>query len=284
MANKTTNPDTYLVDGIANRKKSDIDAIKSQIEDAQFQVNQLQANVVSLTEKAGNYSLFLSTADNTKATALANLNMATDTVSSVSNLRKNAKTATKQTRQVCSGIEAINEKVSRLTDKLILTVELIDQVSTLAQKQKAQNPLIPDELISFLTKATSDANNAVAKTLTAVSSCYAAGATIAESKEITNLEFRQIKQLKKRIKHKSTKDNSSPNSVITKQGDASSGLYALLQKAYHDSVEMYNKLLKANNVVNKQLEYATAQLKTATTKLNSLNAGLAAAQAAAFAA
>ncbi len=64
----------------------------------------------------------------------------------------------------------------------------------------------------------------------------------------------------------------------------SKSLLALLTEAYKKAKQKYDTSLKANNGVTKELEEANAKLASATIRLNSLKAGLAAATAAAMAA
>ncbi|MCL5497527.1 hypothetical protein M5Y49_02330 [Escherichia coli] len=72
------------------------------------------------------------------------------------------------------------------------------------------------------------------------------------------------------------------NLVIRSQQD--NALYTLIQRGYQRAVEHYQSALAASNMANTQLESAKAELARATASLNSLNAGLGAAKAAAFAA
>ena len=72
------------------------------------------------------------------------------------------------------------------------------------------------------------------------------------------------------------------NIVIRSQQD--NALYTLIQRGYQRAVERYQSALAASNMANTQLESAKSELARATASLNSLNAGLGAAKAAAFAA
>lgn len=272
--------------GTADSKKSDIDALTNKITNTQYEVDQLQSLVDALSTKAGKFAAFLSAADANKNTALTNLNLVTDAVNKVKNLSDNANLAMLQTKKAAVQIVSTSDHVSLLINKLILSVEVIDQLTKFVNKQKTLNPLIPDELITLLTKATTDANNAVATTLTALTSCYAAEATVLEADKITILEAKQAKALyeKMTVMAKPKEDEPGLLSFIMSLGDDATGILALLQNAYNQSVTIYEQELIANSAVTAQLEFAQSQLSKATTKLNSLKAGLAASQAAAFAA
>lgn len=72
------------------------------------------------------------------------------------------------------------------------------------------------------------------------------------------------------------------NEVTQNQQDGS--LYTLIQTAYNNALTNYKSALDADNMAIDQLNSAKGDLARATTRLNSLKAGLEAAQAAAYAA
>jgi len=278
---------TSLVPGIADSKKADIDSLTDQVENAQYDVEQLQAVVTSLTEKSNQFSGFLAEADANKTISLNNLNLAKDSLANLKNLVASATRAQTQTNTTVTSVSSVSAQLSVLINKLIFSVEVIDKLAQLINKQKAINPIIPDDLIKFLTKATTDANTAVATSLTALTSAYAAEATALESQSITNLELSQIQTLYNKM---IVGLDPSPLALIVKSGfvfgltDNSTGIVALLKQGYTDSVNDYERALNANNMVTQQLEFAQANLDSAIVRLNSLKSGLAAATAAAYAA
>ena len=83
---------------------------------------------------------------------------------------------------------------------------------------------------------------------------------------------------------KMSKPSNKHSSHTVNLADDSTGIQELLTKAYTEAIDQYDLALKGNSRVTEQLEYAQAQLATATTNLNSFKSGLAAATAAAFAA
>jgi hypothetical protein len=78
--------------------------------------------------------------------------------------------------------------VSLLIEQLIFSVEIVDKLALMINKKKASRTIISNELVAIITAASADANNAVATTLTALNSCYAAMASGSEANKITILE------------------------------------------------------------------------------------------------
>ncbi len=282
-----------LTIGIANTKKADLDALTDSVSDAQYTVDQLQAVVDSLQAKSTEYTGFLNTANNNKATTLTNLNLVKDAVNSIEQLASNSKTAFNQASKASVKISSneptdkgLSLQMSQLINDLIFSVEVIDKISALVDKQKAANPVIPDELITLMTKATTDANDAVAKSLTALNSCYAAEAGLLEVKNLTALGTAQVSALENKVKQGSVSGSGCPEqqSLVKGVGEDSTGLLGRLQYAYDHACTEYKDTLAADQMVTHQLDHATTQLSNAETNLASLKSGLAAAQAAALAA
>lgn len=275
-----------LVYGIADQKKAELDLLSAQVNQAQYAVAQQQVIVNSLVAKSNQFNAFLTQADADQATALSNFNLVKEVMSSVKALVAGAKLAHHQTDAAAEGILKVSARMAELINKLIFSVEIIDKLAQLINKQKSINPLVPDSLITFLSKATSDANNAVALTLTALQSCYAAEATLLESKSVMKLGDGQANELKDKMEQgwnsqKECKHVAECNCGFT---DSSDGIVALLSHAYRTASANYQDALQDNNSVTKQLTYAQEQLAAATTMLNSYQSGLAAATAAAYAA
>lgn len=276
----------HLVYGIADQKKAELDLLTAQVNQAQYEVVQQQVIVNSLAAKSNQFSSFLTQADANQATALSNFNLVKDAMSSVKSLVASTKLANQQTGAATEGICKVSGKMAELINKLIFSVEIIDKLAQLINKQKTINPLVPDSLITFLSKATADANNAVALTLTALQSCYAAEATLLESKSAMKLGDDQANDLKAKMEQgwNPQKECITTTDCLFGFTDNSDGVVSLLYRAYQSASDKYQAALWDNNSVTKQLTYAQEQLAEATTLLNSYQAGLAAATAAAYAA
>ncbi len=277
---------SYLVTGIADQKKAEIDLLGELVNRAQYQVNQQQTIVNSLKAKADQFNGFLNQANQNKNTALANLDQVTDAFNQVGNLHQATIKAQAQTDKATTAVCVGSKGVAELINKLIFSVEIINKVAQLITRQKAINPLIPTELISFMTKAGTDANNAIALTLTALQSAYAAEASLLGAQGLNELAFGQVRDLSERMTkgwdvHCNTLISPTP---ILGRASNSDGIVALLNRAYQIAVDTYNQALWNSNSVNKQLSFAEAQLARASTRLNSYQSGLAAATAAAYAA
>jgi hypothetical protein len=275
-----------LVYGIADQKKAELDLLTAQVNQAKYEVAQQQVIVNSLVVKSNQFNLFLAQADADQATALSNFNLVKDVMSSVKALVVGAKLAHHQTDAATEGICKVSAKMAELINKLIFSVEIIDKLVQLINKQKSINPLVPDSLITFLSKATADANNAVALTLTALQSCYAAEATLLESKSAMKLGDDQANELKDKMEQgwNSPKECTTATACNCGFTDSNDGIVSLLYRAYQTASTNYKDALQDNNSVTRQLSYAQEQLAAVTTMLNSYQSGLAAATAAAYAA
>lgn len=284
-------PASNYISGIADQKKAEIDRLTELVSRAQYQVNQQQTIVDSLQAKAEKFTQFLSQADQNKATALSNRDLINDTYSSVTDLVQVATNAKLQTDAAASTIHRASENVAMLIDKLIFSVEIINKVTQLINRQKAVNPLIPGELVGFMTKAGADANNAIALTLNALQSVFAAEACLSGAQGLSVSAVAQLGQLQKRMSCRPFESGSCDliDLYLPKRGaeaddDDVFGIAALLEQAYCQAVRNYDQALWNSNSVNKQLAYAKSQLAQANTRLSSYKAGLAAATTAAYAA
>lgn len=404
-----------MKNGIAEQKNAEIDALTSQVNKAQFRVNQLTTVVTSLTAKQANFAALLTDADSKKDAALANLNQAKTLVANVETLQRYSILVSQQTDKSLRNVRETSNHMAELIEQLIFSADVVEKLSGFVNRQKAANNVIPDAMVAVLNQATSDANNAVALTLTALQSSYASAASVDQAGSVSALEARQaqqwltlltgtssdvqeslaqkrvnavIKSVEKVLKalgkaqrenqnlmsqqnEKTQKyeaqlvqlnrpvtleasasavstDNASSDSVtsndtesvsaqsrneelsgrvlslqqeaiqarlamdtarqeyrdssetlnnLTRQADfyiaqlnivirsqQDNALYTLIQRGYQRAVERYQSALAASNMANTQLESAKSELARATASLNSLNAGLGAAKAAAFAA
>lgn len=278
IAKRTNKPVSKFI-GIAERKKAELDSLARQVLNAQQQVDQYQAIVISLTAKLNNFQSYLVDADSKRAQALSNKKLIDDLV----NMAKDLKENTIHEHRI---MEAANEKgntlaaqVKDLIDKLIFTTELINKLGTLVVRQKSLNPLISDDLVDRLSKAGTDANNAVALTLVAMKAAFAAQASNTESVNATQyVEFLSNDFFKSlAVEVDSTKK-------VPKRGKIDAiCLQQMLHAEYEASKKKFTLAINAVDETTRQLNAAMANLSTAQVNLNSLQSGLAAANAAALA-
>jgi len=276
----------YLVAGIADQKQAEIEQLTNLVTQSQFNVSQLQVIVNSLVAKSAQFNAYLAQADGDLATALSNLNLGKNAIATVKSLVLTLRQTSTQTDAAKGAAGLVTQQTSVLINKLIFTVEIINKLVQLINKQKAINPLIPDSLISFMAKANTDANNAIALLLTALQSCYSAQASLSQSQTLVALGTEQGSALQNRMLCNIDERTQKPISLTVKVGltDDCNGIIALLQRAYQNANERYEDALWSNNSVTMQLNFGQENLADAITSLNSYKAGLAAARAAAYAA
>ncbi len=226
--------------GITERKKAELDALTTQVTDAQYLVNERQAVVDSLTLKSAEFTGFLNNALAQKDTALTNLNLVEDVVNTITNLMGNVAIAAAQTSAADIRIANTAENVNIMVNQLIFCADLVDKLNTLITKKKALNPLISDELVSVMSQATSDANDAVAVSLTALQSCYAAMASSSEAMDITLVESAQTYELLQ---------------LITGETDNEKGFVKAVELAQQQMSALSDKIAE---VVKKETEMASA--------------------------
>lgn len=260
--------------GVTERKKAELDQLSNEVLDAQYSADQLQAVVTSLTDKSARFATFLASAEQDKQQALNNKNMLEALVQSAHDLKSNSKIAftnvvlaDAQTKDVAIGMK-------KVTDRLIYSAEVIDKLSNLIVRNKAANPLISNDLVSIITQAGKDANNAVALTLVALNSTFASQASSLEAEATSALEYIQSMKLYEIL---TGTDNEG------KDRHKKTCLETLVVNAYNNANTAYETALQANIDTLKQLNAATSDLTKAQIKLKSLQSGLAAANAAAFA-
>jgi hypothetical protein len=261
--------------GVTEKKKAELDHLSNQVLDAQYDVEQQQAVVTSLTSKSEKFQAFLTSATSNQVLALSNKNMLDEIVTNAKDLQNNSGIAfdkmvlaNGRTKEVAIGMKG-------LIDKLIYSAEIVDKLANLVIRQKALNPLISDELVAVISDAGKDANNAVALTLVALSSTFVAQAGTLESEAAAALECMQSMQLYEILAGKNSQDKPST------QADTS--LAFLISKANDAADEAYKRAKKANDDATKELNKGIADLTKAQNSLKSLQAGLAAANAAAMA-
>ncbi len=276
-----------LAVNVADNKNAELNSLTNSVTAAQFLVAQRQAIVTSLQAKSAQFAAYLTQATNDQATALANLTLAKDAIASVTSLTNSLGTEATQTQLAAQGAGSVSADMATLIGKLIFSLDFINKVAVLVNKQKSSNPLLPDSLITAMNKASTAGNNAIALTLTALRSCYVAEATLLESSVVAELASGQSTALSKTMLAGWAPQDDVPL-VPAETGNGlppvTPGILNLLNLAYTIAVKTYKKALWDNAIVARQVSFAQGQLAAATVQLGSLKAGLAAATAAAYAA
>lgn len=270
--------------GITESKKAELDALTIQVLDAQHDVDQNQAIVTSLTEKLNNFQGYLAIADTKRTEALNNKNLVDQLVRSALDLRDNSEIAFNEVVKADNKTKELAIQIGDVMNKLIYSAEVINKLANSVIRKKALNPLISDELISVLTTAGTDANNAVALTLVALQSTYAAQATTIESEQALALEFIQSMNFYQTLTGTKPQENQAlPSNAVTEKKQIIVPLQKLLHQAYKEAKSNYEAADYALNVTTVQLNNAQGALSKSQVNLKSLQSGLAAANAAALA-
>ncbi|MGG8496997.1 hypothetical protein ACQY1Q_11300 [Tenacibaculum sp. TC6] len=298
-----TIPNKY---GITEKKKSELDALTNQVLYAQEDVEQLQAIVNSLTAKSQALQTQLTVVQANKDTALSNKELLETVIDNVTDLLINSQITFDRVVYSDTRIKVVSESINDVMNKLIYSAEVVNKLSNLIIRKKAQNPLISDELVAMVTNAGTDANNAVALTLTALNSVFVSQSTTIQSEGTMSLEFLYAIKLYEFITGEDLStlaEEETPDkmlSIIDKirlnkkanlllevetviQDKQKASIKELINEAYTIAVYRYNQILIASNDAIKQLSEAEIALNKETVKLNSLQAGLSAANAAALA-
>lgn len=265
--------------GVTERKKQELDDLTQQVQNAQGTVEQLEAIVNSLTTKSNKLLADLTVAETNKARSLSNKDLLNEVLENLLSLVNNSKITFNETVLAESKIKTVATEISNLIEKLIFSAEIINKLGNLVVRKKASNPLISEELVTMVATAGSDANNAVALTLVALESIFAAQATTKDSEAAMSLEVLQAVKLYELA----TGEDSVEGITSDVRLSPSKSITGLLNKAYVINKNMYEQALAASNDTIKQLNSAKRELNVAEVNLSSLQAGLAAANAAALA-
>ncbi|WP_323789892.1 hypothetical protein [Psychroserpens sp.] len=261
--------------GITEKKKSELDALKIKVLNAQHKVEQFEAIVTSLTEKSEMFEQFYAAATTNRETALNNKKLVDEVIQNARNLAQNSTIAYDEIVAADTKMEAVASHFKTVIDELIYSAEIINKLATTVIRKKAQNELISDELISMIGTAGKDANNAVAVSLVALESTFTAQASNIQSEAAASLQYPKSYKLLGVLTGR--KFNGS------KTEDHESSIEYQLNQAYNNAQLDYAKAKKANNDAISELGKATIMLNKAEIKLSSLVAGNQAAIAAALA-
>ncbi len=283
--------------GITEKKKEELDELQINILQTQRNVDQETAIVTALSEKSEKLKGFLEVSETNSTQALSNRNLVDEIVTLTENLQSNSKIAFTEMVQAKAKTQVVSIEIKALIDKLIFSAELINKLSNLVIRKKAQNPLISNELVTMVGKAGADANNAVALTLVALKSVYTALSTSIESRASTALQYNQVKDLYTALSGilvTESDDRLEGDSMINatktiKANNSGTGkklnkcIKELLYEAYDNAQVEYDILHQASMDTTKQLNSAKFKLDKKQVQLTSYEAGLAAAKAAALA-
>jgi hypothetical protein len=262
---------------ITEGKKTELDALTWEVLDVQYEVQQYTAIVSSLSDKLSYFQNLLQIAYDNRAHTLNNRNLLDQLLQSTYDLLTNSGISFNEMIDADAKTKDVSKQMKNLIDKIIYSSEIINKLANFVTRKKALNPLISDELVSLLAKAGKDADNAVALTLVALQSAFAAEATNMESDAATSLGYNQAIRLYMLICGNNLE--VAPNGKSYKKGT----LAQLLYKAYDKAKKKYEEMHQACTIVTQQLATANAQLNAAQIKLQSLQSGLAAGNAAAMA-
>ncbi len=268
--------------GVTEKKKSELDGLTLQVLDAQQQVDQFQSIVTSLTDKLNNFQGLLTIDDGNRAHALNNKNLVDQLVQSFRDLQYNSGVAFNDMVLADASTKLLAKNITVVMNKLIYSAEVINKLATYVVRKKALNPLISDELVSMLSTAGTDANNAVSLTLVALQSTFASQASNLESQSATALEYVQANEVYQLL----TGTDSDGNPLKDDKGTLVpyySSLQQLLHAAYLRAKDKYEETFTAVKLTTDQLNNAQISLNKALVELKSLQAGLAAGNAAALA-
>ncbi|HEX8014948.1 MAG TPA: hypothetical protein VF465_06930 [Flavobacterium sp.] len=268
-----SNPQRY---GVTEKKKSDIDLLTSQVTDAQAVVDQQSTVVASLNQKSIKYQGYLLDAESSRTQAKSNKELVDQVVQNGLDLFQNSEIAFSKMTVANEATEEVAKEVTVLINKLIYSVEIINKLSNLVIRKKSLNPLISDDLITKINAAGTDSNNAIALTLVALKSIFAAQSLSLESEASTALEQKQALNLYLTLTGK-----KDPQETFILEGNNS--VQALIYKANDEAKANYLEANKANDETTRQLNVANINLNKAQVELKSLQAALAAANAAALA-
>lgn len=181
--------------GVAASKNAEIESLTNQVSAAQYKVDELTAVVKSLTEKQSHFTQLLTKSDAKKATALTHFNQVKLVSNSITELKRYSDVVNTQTTVANTSVCNTSDTLAVLINQLIFSVDVIEKLSGFVNRQKAVNKVIPDELVTVLNTATTDANSAVALTLTALQSSYSSVSSANEAKNVSALELEQSEAL-----------------------------------------------------------------------------------------
>lgn len=256
---------------ITEAKKAELDAMLIQIINAQAKVDEKQTILNSLSTKVQVFSQYLKDAETNRTTALSNLEFVLKIKSEVENLEAQADFTQITVRNASEFSYELISKLSDMVRQLVFAAEVVNKFSNAIVRKKALNPLISNELVELSATMGKDANTAVALSLTALKSAYTAN--------LNSLDAQSTIMLSKSLLDKFVGKLNTSIEMIS----IDNGLVTVLKDIYAGTKENYQQKLDANQSVLKQFSNARTIYDAAASRLASLQAGYAAASAAALA-
>jgi hypothetical protein len=257
--------------GITEAKKAELDNLSILLADAQQNVDQYQVIVQSLSLKVQNFQSYLAAADANRTLAYNNKVLIDQMVQSAHDLEGSSILAFTESVDASAKIRALTSSINAIMGKLIYSADLVNKLSALVTRKKAMNPLISDDLVSWLVTAGKDANTAVSLTLVALKAVFAAMQSNMELEASLSLENQQAGKLTQWLTGTGI------------EGKDFKSLKDLIYQANTDAMANYKQMERALKLTTSQLNAANSDLSKAQVKLKSLQAGYAAANAAALA-
>jgi ABC-type phosphate transport system auxiliary subunit len=251
---------------LSEYKKAEIDAFIIKELNAQKNVEQFQAIVNSLTEKSNAVQSILVIDERNRTKSYNNLLLVNQLAQTAKDLLSNSKIAFDEISLASAKTNELAPDIKIMVDKLIYSSEIINKLSNIIIRKKALNPLISDDLLTMVSEAGTDANNAVALSLIALKSAFVAQASNLETEMTMALEMEQAQAFYELLIGNSG-NSLSPNKT---------SLVWCLNNAFHVAQNKYAQTEKANEMVIKQLNDANSNLNKAQVKLRSIQSGLAA--------
>ncbi len=260
---------------VTEAKQKELDALKLEVLAAQGKVQQFESMVASLNAKSQTFATIFSEATANKAQALSNWELMEKVANDSKELVQHSDVAFNDSAETNVQINELAVQMKMVVDQLIFAAEFINKLNPLlVNKQESLTTLDP-AFIEASAKATTDANKAVALTITALESCYSALNSSEETEALLSTESLQSSKLYQTMTNETTE--------MLGDGKTINSIYELLKQASLDANASY-ETAKDNNVdVTKEVQEAQVKLDSATIKLQSLEAGYAAAKAAALA-
>lgn len=256
---------------IAIAKKEEIEALMLDIQKMQREVDDMQAIVEGLAERAARTQEILVAADAVRLTALNNRNSCEGLVQAVYTLLQNSTITLGEVEEADKTTRELATQFKATLDKLIHAAEAVNKLASLIVRKKALNPLISDDLIRIINTAGSDANNSIALALVALRSVFEAET----SNRVACSEIAAENLLATGL----CKAVAGEKGKTSKQAP----LQEMFGTAYDKLSANYTLAFEANDIATKELNNATTELNKLQLKLKTLQAGLAAANAAALA-
>lgn len=269
--------------GVTEHKKAELDALTLEVLDAQQQVDQYQAIVTALTTKLNNFQALQNTAETNREGALNNKNLVDQVVQNFLDLQNTSGVAFNAMVNADLQTKKLAVTVRDVMNKLIFAAEVINKLGTQVVRKKALNPLVSDELVSMMTVAGNDANNAVALMLVALQSTYTAQASNMEAEAAFVLEYYESMEVYRFLSGTDETGQPARNPDGSLSEAYTGSLQQLLHLAYDNAKATYDQMYKATEATTKELSTAQMALSEAQGTLAALQAGLAAGNAAALA-